>query len=99
MSYIVSNFSSSFSISAVACCYSDRDKKNTHRDLDGHLLVDTVLEVEVNAIDTYFSSNHPQSSPPSRISDAWTSSAPFGKSQAASHAYAQGLRNQEKTEG
>ena len=27
-------------------------KKNTHRDLDGHLLVDTVLEVEVNAIDT-----------------------------------------------
>jgi hypothetical protein len=48
---IVSNFSSS--INAAACCYSACPrKKNTHRDLDGHLLIDTVLKVEVNAIDT-----------------------------------------------
>ena len=34
---------------AILC---PREKKNTHRDLDGHLLIDTVLVVEVNAIDT-----------------------------------------------
>ena len=49
----MSNFSSSSSISEVARCYSvSKRKKNTHRDLDGHLLIDTVLVVEVNAIDT-----------------------------------------------